>query len=122
MYRPAKTILTGMLFFRNFPAGRRSRRICRRRSRAERKREAYDVLAHLGQPMIDVRSPGEYSGELLHMPDYPQEGALRGGHIPGAQNVPGARAARADATFRLRAELEAIYLGEAGLRPGDDVV
>src|SRR5271169_6440233 len=46
------------------------------------------VRAHLGQPLIDVRSPGEYSGELLHMPDYPQEGALRGGHIPGARSVP----------------------------------
>ena len=54
--------------------------------------------------------------------DYPQEGALRGGHIPGARSVPWARAAADDATFRPRAELEAIYLGEAGLRPGDDVV
>src|SRR4029077_15906128 len=81
-----------------------------------------DVLAPLGQPMIDVRSPGEYSGELLHMPDYPQEGALRGGHIPGAKSVPWARAAAEDATFRTRAELEAIYQGEAGLRPDDDVV
>jgi thiosulfate/3-mercaptopyruvate sulfurtransferase len=80
------------------------------------------VLAHLGQPLIDVRSPGEYSGELLHMPDYPQEGALRGGHIPGARSVPWARAAAEDATFRRRAELEAIYLGEVGLRPDDDVV
>ena len=80
------------------------------------------VLAHLGQPMIDVRSPGEYTGELLHMPDYPQEGALRGGHIPGARNVPWARAAAEDATFRTRAELEAIYHGEAGLSPDDDVV
>ena len=75
-----------------------------------------------GQPMIDVRSPGEYSGELLHMPDYPQEGALRGGHIPGAKSVPWARAAAEDATFRSRAELEAIYLGEAGLHHDDDVV
>jgi len=81
-----------------------------------------DVLAHLGQPMIDVRSPGEYSGELLHMPDYPQEGALRGGHIPGAKSVPWARAAAEDATFRPRKELEAIYQGEAGLAPEDDVV
>ena len=80
------------------------------------------VLAHLDQPMIDVRSPGEYSGELLHMPDYPQEGALRGGHIPGAKSVPWARAAADDATFRTRKELEAIYAGEAGLRPDDDVV
>ncbi|HEV8221073.1 MAG TPA: sulfurtransferase [Streptosporangiaceae bacterium] len=80
------------------------------------------VLAHLGQPMIDVRSPGEYSGELLHMPDYPQEGALRGGHIPGAKSVPWARAAAEDATFKPRKELEAIYQGEAGLSPDDDVV
>jgi thiosulfate/3-mercaptopyruvate sulfurtransferase len=81
-----------------------------------------EVLAHLGQPMIDVRSPGEYSGELLHMPDYPQEGALRGGHIPGATSVPWARAAAEDATFKPRQELEAIYQGEAGLTPEDDVV
>jgi thiosulfate/3-mercaptopyruvate sulfurtransferase len=80
------------------------------------------VLGHLGQPMIDVRSPGEYSGELLHMPDYPQEGALRGGHIPGARSIPWARAAAQDATFKNRAELEAIYQGEAGLSPDDDVV
>jgi len=73
------------------------------------------VLAHLGRPLIDVRSPGEFSGELLHMPDYPQEGAVRGGHIPGAANVPWARAAAEDGTFRPRAELEALYQGEAGL-------
>jgi|GEM_PF-74657 len=81
-----------------------------------------DVLAHLGRPLVDVRSPGEYSGELLHMPDYPQEGAVRGGHIPGAASVPWARAAAEDATFRSRADLEAIYLQEQGLRPDDDVV
>ncbi|MGB5936185.1 MAG: rhodanese-like domain-containing protein, partial [Ornithinimicrobium sp.] len=52
-----------------------------------------DVLTHLGKPLVDVRSPGEFSGELLHMPDYPQEGAMRGGHIPGAASVPWARAA-----------------------------
>jgi thiosulfate/3-mercaptopyruvate sulfurtransferase len=80
------------------------------------------VVAHLGKPMIDVRSAGEYTGELLHMPDYPQEGALRGGHIPGARNVPWSRAAAADATFRTREEIEAIYAGEMGLRPDDDVV
>src|SRR5438067_13943177 len=79
------------------------------------------VLAHLGQPLIDVRSPGEYTGELLHMPDYPQEGAVRGGHIPGARSVPWSRAAAADATFRPRAEPEAIYAGEAELRPDDYV-
>jgi thiosulfate/3-mercaptopyruvate sulfurtransferase len=80
------------------------------------------VLAHLGQPLVDVRSPGEYSGELLHMPDYPQEGAVRGGHIPGAKSVPWARAAAEDGTFKNRADLEAIYLQEQGLKPTDDVV
>jgi thiosulfate/3-mercaptopyruvate sulfurtransferase len=80
------------------------------------------VLAHLGSPLIDVRSNGEYTGDLLHMPDYPQEGAVRGGHIPGARNIPWSRAAAEDATFRTRRELEDIYAGEAGLRPADDVV
>ena len=81
-----------------------------------------EVLAHLGQPLVDVRSPGEYSGELLHMPDYPQEGAMRGGHIPGAKSVPWARAAAEDGTFKERADLEAIYLTEQGLKPEDEVV
>ena len=81
-----------------------------------------DVLAHLGKPMVDVRSPEEYTGERLHMPDYPQEGALRGGHIPGAKSVPWARAAAEDGTFKARAELEAIYRDEVGLRPDDDIV
>ncbi|GAA4355607.1 sulfurtransferase [Angustibacter luteus] len=81
-----------------------------------------DVLAHLGGKLIDVRSPGEFSGELLHMPNYPQEGAVRGGHIPGARSVPWARAAAEDATFRSREELEAIYEGEKGLTSTDDVI
>lgn len=80
------------------------------------------VLAHIGKPMVDVRSPQEYNGERTHMPNYPQEGALRGGHIPGAQSVPWARAANEDKTFKSRAELEAIYLGEKGLNVDDDVV
>ncbi|HKH12690.1 MAG TPA: sulfurtransferase [Rubrobacter sp.] len=78
------------------------------------------VVAH--GLMIDVRSPGEYSGELLHMPDYPQEGALRGGHIPGAANVPWARAAREDGTFKSADELKEIYEGEAGLSGDAEVV
>ena len=61
-----------------------------------------EVLKHqrAGKPLVDVRSPGEYTGELLHMADYPQEGALRGGHIPGAVNVPWSRAANEDGTFK----------------------
>ncbi len=83
-----------------------------------------DVLTHIGagKPLVDVRSPGEYSGELLHMPDYPQEGAMRGGHIPGAKSVPWSRAANEDGTFKSAAELRAIYEQEQGLRAEDDVV
>ncbi|MGI8576911.1 MAG: sulfurtransferase [Nocardioidaceae bacterium] len=81
-----------------------------------------EVLDHLGKPMIDVRSPQEYSGERTHMPDYPEEGALRGGHIPGAASVPWSRAAAEDGTFKSRADLEAIYLRELGLGPADDVI
>ncbi|MDQ0028835.1 sulfurtransferase [Arthrobacter bambusae] len=81
-----------------------------------------DVLAHFGKPLIDVRSPEEYTGQRTHMPAYPEEGALRGGHIPTAASIPWARAAAADGTYRDRTELEALYLGEAGLTEGDDVV
>ena len=81
-----------------------------------------DVLAHFGTPLIDVRSPEEYTGQRTHMPAYPEEGALRGGHIPTAASIPWARAAAADGTYRSRDELEALYLGEAGLTEGDDVV
>jgi thiosulfate/3-mercaptopyruvate sulfurtransferase len=83
-----------------------------------------DVHVHskAGRPLIDVRSPAEFSGERTHMPEYPQEGVLRGGHIPGAANVPWARAANEDGTFKSREQLEAIYQGEVGLKPGDDVV
>jgi thiosulfate/3-mercaptopyruvate sulfurtransferase len=72
--------------------------------------------------LIDVRSPDEFTGKKLHMPDYPQEGAMRGGHIPGAKSVPWARAANADGTFKSADELRGIYEGEAGLKKGDDVV
>ncbi len=83
-----------------------------------------DVEAHIaaGKPLVDVRSPAEYRGELLHMPEYPQEGALRAGHIPGARNVPWAQAVNDDGTFKTAEQLRAIYEGEAGLRPADDVV
>ncbi len=83
-----------------------------------------DALEHSKQrlPLVDVRSPEEFRGERMHMPDYPNEGALRGGHIPGAANVPWKKAANDDGTFKSRGELEAIYLEEAGLEPDDDVI
>lgn len=82
-----------------------------------------DVLAQIGKaPLVDVRSPQEYSGELLHMPDYPQEGVQRGGHVPSARSVPWRRAANDDGTFKSADELRAIYLEEQGLKPDDDVI
>ena len=83
-----------------------------------------DVLAHVrtAAPLVDVRSPQEYSGELLHMPDYPQEGAIRGGHIPGARNVPWKKAANDDGTFRPVEELRDLYVSQLGLGPSDNVI
>ena len=83
-----------------------------------------EVLDHLRahKPLVDVRSPAEYSGELTHMPDYPQEGAMRGGHIPGARNIPWSRAANDDGTFKDREELEAIYLQEQSLDPSTETI
>lgn len=83
-----------------------------------------DVEAHIaeGGQLVDVRSPQEFSGELTHMPAYPQEGALRAGHIPGASNVPWARAAAEDGTFKPLEELRAIYLEEQGLSPDQDII
>jgi thiosulfate/3-mercaptopyruvate sulfurtransferase len=83
------------------------------------------VLDHqaAGRPLVDVRSPAEYTGEKTHMPEYPQEGVLRGGHIPGAKNVPWARAANPDdGTFKSADELRAIYEQEQGLKSGDDII
>jgi thiosulfate/3-mercaptopyruvate sulfurtransferase len=81
-----------------------------------------DVLAHLGKPLIDVRSPEEYSGERTHMPAYPEEGALRGGHIPTAKSIPWARAANEDSTFRNAEELRSLYVEEQGFDPNAEVI
>jgi len=83
------------------------------------------VLEHVKgrKSLVDVRSPEEFRGERMHMPDYPNEGALRGGHIPGARSIPWGRAINPDNhTFRPAAELKAIYQEENGLKPTDDVI
>lgn len=86
-----------------------------------------EVKAHLANvkggsgAMVDVRSPDEFSGKVTHMPNYPQEGVLRGGHIPGARNIPWARATNEDGTFKSAAELTALYSGE-GVTPDKDVI
>ena len=78
-------------------------------------------IAQVGTALVDVRSPQEFSGERIHMPDYPQEGTLRGGHIPTAMNIPWAKAANADATFKSADELAALY-GELGITADKDVI
>ena len=83
------------------------------------------VVEHVksGKPLVDVRSPEEYRGERLHMPEYPNEGALRGGHIPGARSIPWGRAINQEThTFRPANELRTIYQEENGLKSGDEVV
>ncbi len=82
-----------------------------------------DVMKHIraNGTLVDVRSPGEYSGELLHMADYPQEGALRGGHIPGARNIPWAKAANEDGTFKSVEELRELYESQ-GVKADRDVI
>jgi thiosulfate/3-mercaptopyruvate sulfurtransferase len=82
-----------------------------------------EVLANLGvaeRPLVDVRSPQEYAGELLAPPGYEQEGAARAGHIPGAQSIPWAQAVRDDGTFKAPDELRQLYAGK-GVTPDQDV-
>ncbi len=84
-----------------------------------------EVVRHMQarKPLVDVRSPEEYRGERTHMPEYPQEGVLRGGHIPGAKSVPWARAANPeDGTFKTASALRDIYEREQGLKPEDQVI
>jgi thiosulfate/3-mercaptopyruvate sulfurtransferase len=82
-----------------------------------------DVLAEIGKsPLVDVRSPEEYVGDRTTAPAYPEESALRAGHIPTAANVPWARAVAEDGSFKTADELSAIYRDEIGLKDGDSVI
>jgi thiosulfate/3-mercaptopyruvate sulfurtransferase len=102
------------------PTGFRARKRDDSRIRAFKE----EVLEHMKarRPLIDVRSPEEFSGQRTHMAEYPQEGVLRGGHIPGAKNVPWARAANPDGSFKSADELRQLYERDAGLKKADDVV
>ena len=85
-------------------------------------REQVFAQVEAKKPLVDVRSPKEYTGELLHMPNYPQEGATRGGHIPGAVNIPWSKAVNeSDSTFKTPEELRSLY-EEQGIRPDKDII
>jgi len=82
------------------------------------------VLARLGDPgvaLVDVRSPQEYRGEVITVPAYPHEGAQRGGHIPGAQNIPWSHNVRDDGTFKAREDLRRLYESR-GVHPDNEVI
>jgi len=82
------------------------------------------VLESVGKPdraLVDVRSPREFTGELLAPENLPQEGAQRGGHIPGAANIPWGMAVREDGTFKSPEELKALYEGK-GITPDKEVI
>lgn len=82
-----------------------------------------EVKANIGvTPLIDVRSADEYTGRRTHMEGYPEEGALRGGHIPTARSVPWAKAANEDGTFKSFDELKALYIDELGLAGANDII
>jgi thiosulfate/3-mercaptopyruvate sulfurtransferase len=83
--------------------------------------EVLDVVNGNGKKLVDVRSPQEFSGELIAMPGYEQEGAQRGGHIPGAASIPWAQAVREDGTFKSKDELEELYGGK-GVLSGDPII
>ncbi|WP_043804998.1 sulfurtransferase [Deinococcus gobiensis] len=101
-----------------YPVGKRDERL--RIYRDEVRQRLH--LVHEGTgALVDVRSPDEYAGTVTHMPDYPQEGVLRGGHIPGAVNVPWAMAVRYDGTFKPAEQLQRLYEA-AGIHPSQQVV
>jgi len=80
-----------------------------------------DSIGKAGSGLVDVRSPKEFSGELLAPENLPQEGAQRGGHIPGAANIPWGQAVREDGTFKSAADLMALY-GSRGITPDKDII
>jgi len=74
-----------------------------------------------GIALVDVRSPKEFSGEILAPENLPQEGAQRGGHIPGAANIPWSQAVKEDGTFKSPEDLKQLYQGK-GITPDKDVI
>jgi len=78
------------------------------------------LAEHLNDPSIRIVESNE--GEITHMPEYPQEGVLRGGHIPGARSIPWKTAANDDGTFKSAEDLHKIYIENLGVDPGDETI
>ncbi len=86
------------------------------------KRDEVAAALEDGRSLVDVRSPQEFSGELIAMAGYEQEGAQRGGHIPGAKSVPWAQAVTEDGTFKSADELRELYTSKGVLGASDEVI
>ena len=105
---------------RDLPSYAATKYVAAERSDTRHRAFREEVMAHVesnGQ-LVDVRSPEEYAGTRMHMPDYPNEGALRGGHIPGAKSIPWAKAINPeDGTFKTAEELKKLYCEDNKLQP-----
>jgi len=115
----------GRPLVREVPSYPRTQYVAKERDDSRIRAFRDQVLKHMEarKPLVDVRSPEEFRGERTHMPEYPQEGVLRGGHIPGAKNMPWARAVNPeDGTFKPAAELRQLYVEQLGLKPEDEII
>lgn len=121
----AKWQREGRPMTRDVPEYPRTRYPARRRDDSTDRifRDEVTRFVEAGGSLVDVRSPEEYSGERVHMPDYPNEGALRGGHVPNARNIPWSQAVDPETgTFRSAQDLRRLYVERHALEPGDEVV
>jgi thiosulfate/3-mercaptopyruvate sulfurtransferase len=118
-----KWVDEGRELTRDVPKIKKSKYTAQKRDDKTNRAFRKDVQTHVKKNgvLVDVRSVPEYTGEKLHMPEYPQEGALRGGHIPGARSIPWAQAVREDGTFKSPEELKALYEGK-DVTPEKDVI
>ena len=115
--RPLVTEVPGTIATRGYPVPRGNDKI-----RAYRDQVAGEVVGKTGKGLVDVRSPEEYRGESLAPAHLPQEGAQRGGHIPGARNIPWGKAVDPDQeTFLSAEQLSQLYQGE-GITPDQEIV
>ncbi len=119
-----KWVAEGRQLTRDLPDRRRTRYQEVERDDSEIRAFREDVVGHIkiGHPLVDVRTPKEYRGELLAPPQFTQEGAVRGGHIPGAWNIPWVRSTKADGTFKSIDQLRAIYTEEMGLLLDEEII